>query len=132
MPAEVTLTLVIPPELGPSDEVIAEVEAGVAAVERKMSELRASTGARILGRRRILAQSWRDSPKSREPRRNLRPRFAGSTENRVAALLSYREFLAAYRDARRDLLAGGRPLFPPGTYWLARFAAVPVAPLPAA
>jgi hypothetical protein len=81
---------------------------------------------------RVLAQSWRDSPTSREPRRNLRPRFAGRTETRVPALLAYKEFLAAYRDARRALLAGQRPLFPRGTYWLARFAAVPVVPLPVA
>jgi hypothetical protein len=132
MPPEVTLTLVIPPELGPADAVIAEVTAGVTAVERAMRDERARTGRRIVGRRRIIEQSWRGSPNNRAPRRNLRPRFAGSTEVRVPALLAFREFLRAYRVARRDWLAGGRPLFPPGTYWLARFAAVPVAPLPAA
>jgi hypothetical protein len=131
MPAEVTLQLVIPPELGPADAVIAEVQAGVEAVERAMREERARTGARILGRRRILAQSWRDSPTSREPRRTLRPRFAGTLETRVPALIAFKEFLVAYRDARRDWLTGLRALFPAGTYWLARFAAVPVAPLPA-
>jgi hypothetical protein len=130
MPAEVTLVLVIPPELGPADEVIAEVQAGVEEVERTTQAERARTGARIVGRRGILAQSWRDSPTSRERRRSLRPRFAGGMEARVPELLAYREFLAAYRDSRRDLVAGLRPLFPPGTYWLARFAAVPVAPLP--
>jgi hypothetical protein len=132
MPAEVTLHLVIPPELGPADEVIAEAKAGVEAVERTMREERARTGARILGRHRILGLSWRDSPTSREPRRGLRPRFAGLSETRIAALLSFKEFLAAYRDARRTWLAGLSALFPAGTYWLARFAAVPVAPLPSA
>ncbi len=132
MPAEVTLTLTIPPELGPAEDVIAEVQAGVEEVERTTREERLRTGAGILGRRRILAQSWRDSPKSREPRRNLRPRFAGRKEARIAALLAFKAFLADYRDARRHMLAGLRPVFPPGTYWLARFAAVPVTPLPAA
>jgi len=130
MPEEVTLALVIPPELGPADAVITEVKAGVAEVERAMREHRAKTGARVMGRSRILAQSWRASPTSREPRRNLRPRFAGPAAVRVAALIAFREFLAAYRDARQHLLGGARALFPPGTYWLARYAAVPVAPLP--
>jgi hypothetical protein len=132
MPAEVTLALVIPPELGPADAVIAEVQAGVAEVERVMREHRARSGARVMGRRSILAQSWRASPTSREPRRTLRPRFAGATAVRVPALVAFREFLAAYRDARRRWLAGTPSLFPPGTYWLARFAAVPVGPLPSA
>ena len=132
MPSEVTLQLVIPPELGPADDVIAEVQAGVEEVERATREARARTGARIVGRRRVLAQSWRGSPTSREPRRRLRPRFAGRMETRIPALIAFKEFLAAYRDARRALLAGLRPLFPPGTYWLARFAGVPVTPLPAA
>jgi len=68
----------------------------------------------------------------------MRPRFAGATEVRVEAILAFREFLAAYRDARMRWLAGGKTLFPPGTYWLARFAPAPVsaavsaAPLPTA
>jgi hypothetical protein len=132
MPEAVSLALVIPPELGPADAVIAEVNACVVEVERSMREHRSKTGARVVGRSRILAQSWRASPTSSEPRRNLRPRFAGTTSARVTALLGFREFLAAYRDARRCWLSGARSLFPTGTYWLARFAAVPVAPCPSA
>ena len=138
MPEEVMLSLVIPPELGPAGAVIAEVRAGVTAVERKMIDHRTTTGRRIVGRRRILSQSWRGSPTNQEPRRTMRPRFAGATEVRVEAILAFREFLAAYRDARMRWLAGGKTLFPPGTYWLARFAPAPVsaavsaAPLPTA
>jgi putative transposase len=131
MPEEVTLRLVIPPELGAADEVIAEVEAGVLEVERAMAEHRARTGARVLGRSTVLRQSWKDSPASREPRRVLRPRFAGRADVRIAALLAYREFLAAYRDARTEWRRGASPTFPRGTYWLSRFAPVVVAPLPA-
>jgi REP element-mobilizing transposase RayT len=132
MPDAVTLELVIPPELGPADAVIAELRARVTEVELAMIEHRAKTGARIVGKRRVLAQSWRASPTSIEPRRNLRPRFAGATAVRVPAIVAFREFLAAYSDARKCWIAGARTVFPAGTYWLARFAPVSVAPLPAA
>jgi hypothetical protein len=126
MPEVVELTLTIPPELGPADEVIAEVRAGVEAVERRAAEERKRTGARVLGRRRVLEQSWKGSPTSLEPRRTLRPRFAGRTEARAAALVDYKAFLAEYHEARARWLAGMRTCFPHGTYWLARFAPTPV------
>jgi len=132
MPAEVTLPLVIPPKLGPAEAVIAELRARVAEVERSMRDHRTKHNLGIVGRRRILAQSPTASPTSVEPRRNLRPRFAGGAGVRVPALIAFREFLAAYRDARASWLSGRTALFPPGTYWLARFAPVFVAPLPAA
>ena len=131
MPDTVELQLTIPPELGPADEVIAKVRAGVEAIERHVAEECKRTGARVIGRRNILAQSWKDTPTSSEPRRNLRPRFAGRLVERVKALLEYRTFLAAYREARQRWLARGATVFPRGTYWLARFAAVPIAALPA-
>ncbi len=126
MPEIVELTLTIPPELGPADDVIAEVRAGVEAVERRAAEERQRTGKRVLGRRRVLEQSWKDSPASVEPRRTLRPRFAGRVGERMAALVGYKAFLAEYRDARARWLTGLRAMFPRGTYWLTRFAAVPV------
>jgi putative transposase len=125
MPEEVELDLVIPPELGPADEIRAAVRAGVENVEREMAEERRRTGKRVLGRRAVRKQSWRGSPTSREPRRNLRPRFAGARDHVVAAVVRFREFLAGYRDARMRWLGGRRRIvFPRGTYWLARFAAV--------
>jgi hypothetical protein len=127
MPAEVSLDLVIPPELGPADEVIAEVAAGVEAVELKMKEHRARTGQRVVGRHAIRAQSWRAAPSSQEPRRNLRPRFAGPKAVLNLAIGRFREFLAAYREARKRWLTGANTVtFPYGTYWLARFAPVAV------
>lgn len=133
MPETVELHLTIPAALGPAQDVLAAVRAGVEAVERSAAEERMRTGARVVGRRRILHQSWRDSPTSVAPRRNLRPRFAGQLGERVTALLCYREFLGAYRDARRAWLAHARGdvMFPLGTYWLARFAPVALAPRPA-
>ncbi len=127
MPEHVTLLPTLPAELGPRDEVIMELRARVRAVEVAMAEERRRSGKRVLGRRRVLAQPWQLSPKSTEPRRELRPRFAGTVENRVRALLEYRLFLDLYRHARRIWLAGMRGVFPRGTYWLARFARVTVA-----
>ncbi|MEZ4364722.1 MAG: hypothetical protein R2939_00375 [Kofleriaceae bacterium] len=74
MPAEVSLSLSIPAELGDPDDVIAEVEAGVREIEEERRRLRAATGARVLGRRAILAQRWFDAPTDLTP--FSRPAFA--------------------------------------------------------
>jgi hypothetical protein len=129
MPAQVTLELVIPAVLGTRDEVVAELRARVEQVEQATREHRHQTGRRILGRRNVLAQSWQASPTSVEPRRRLRPRFAGPTTERIAAVLAYKDFLAAYDHARLAWKSGMRAVFPGGTYWLARFAPVTVANL---
>lgn len=130
MPPIVELSLTIPPELGPAHVVIAEVKAGTEALEKKERAARLVSGRRVMGKKKILAQSWKASPTSDEPRRGLRPRFAGRGEARVAALAEYRQFLVDYATARKSLLAGARPVFPPGTYWLAHHVAVPVATSP--
>jgi hypothetical protein len=46
---------------------------------------------------------------------------------RIEALLRNRAFIVAYTNARERWRAGTPVLFPPGTYWLRRFAQVPVA-----
>jgi hypothetical protein len=46
---------------------------------------------------------------------------------RIEALLRDRAFVADYLSARGRWRQGESPLFPPGTYWLRRFAYVPVA-----
>jgi hypothetical protein len=127
MPESVTLKLSIPSELGPAAEVIAEVVAGVKAIEEQEAAKRNETGGRLFGRRAILEQKWNGSPQGVEPRRNLRPRFAGRRDIRMDALAAYRSFLYAYRLARSEWLRGARAMFPLGTYWLSRFAGVPIA-----
>jgi REP element-mobilizing transposase RayT len=128
MPAEVTLELTIPPELGDRETLLAEVRAGVASVEAEAAFRRARTGKRVLGRYAILRQSWRDSPSSREPRRNLRPTFAARRLwARLEAIQRKRDFVVAYRRARVALLAGSPIPFPYGTYALRRFVGVAVA-----
>jgi hypothetical protein len=126
MPEVVILVMAIPPELEGSHDVIAELRSRVQAFERRAAEERARTGRSVVGRRAVLAQPWSDSPMSRERRRTLRPRFAGSAVVRVMALAAYRAFVAAYRNARRRWLSRVPSVFPEGTYWLSRFAMVPI------
>jgi putative transposase len=126
MPAEVQLTLSIPPQLGPASEVLAELEQRVRAVEAQAAAERLRTGRRVCGRRAVLQQSWRGHPASREPRRNLRPRIATRCKSaRLDALLRDREFIIAYTNARKTWRDDATVKFPPGTYWLRRFMSVP-------
>lgn len=132
MPEEVTLELVIPPELGDPEVFRRELRARVEKIENHFARRRARTGRRVVGRSRILRQAWYDSPTTWEPRRQLRPRVAAASKwTRVRALQADRQFVIDYRVARRAWLAGEPAVFPPGTYWLARFAVISVAPLPA-
>jgi len=124
IPKSVTLEVAIPADLGPAADVIAEVREGIEAVENRARRERQATGARVLGRQRAMALSWKDSPTTVKPRRELRPRFAGAMEVRLPALEQYRAFLLAYKQARTRWLRGLDALFPKGTYWLSRFAHV--------
>lgn len=99
------------------------------AVSKRESEVandRASQGQKTLGIRAVLRQRWWSRPKDVEPRRNLSPRLSAASKwRRVEALLKNKHFLSAYRTARERMIAGIQDvLFPPGTYWLARFAEV--------
>jgi REP element-mobilizing transposase RayT len=128
MPDEVTLHLTVPAELGEASEVIEELRRRVEIVELTTREERMRAGRFIVGRHRVSTVSPRSSPTTSEPRRNLRPRFAGPKPERIAALLAYKEFLATYDDARRTWVRGSHVRFPRGTYWLARFAPISVEP----
>jgi hypothetical protein len=127
MPDALELPLTLPAELGPAAAVLSELRDRVRAVELERAAERARTGGRVLGRRAVRAQSWRDSPTSVEPRRNLRPRVATRSQwARIEALLRNRAFAVEYASARERWRDGLPAVFPPGTYWLHRFAAVPV------
>jgi hypothetical protein len=126
MPEQVETTLVIPAELGDHDEIVARVRAGIAAVEAECARQRAKDNRHVLGRRRILRQSWRDCPTTREPRRGLRPRVAARSKwARIETLQRNQQFQHLYREARTGWLGGEAVVFPEGTYWLRRFANVP-------
>jgi hypothetical protein len=116
-----------PAEIGPAAAVLSELRDRVRAVELERAAERACTGGRGLGRRAVLAQSWRASPASVEPRRNLRPRVASRSKwARIEALLRNRAFAIEYASARERWRDCVPAVFPPGTYWLQRFASVPV------
>jgi putative transposase len=133
MPREVELVLGLPDDFEGKQAFLAELRRRITEVEEACARERQRTGRRVIGRRRILRQSWRDSPTSREPRRTLRPRIAArDKEVRIAALQRNKEWETEYRNAYRALRAGLAAEFPYGTYWLRRFANVRVKPPPVA
>ena len=94
--------------------------------QRKRASLPGVLADELAGRG-VLAQSWRSQPASDEPRRNLRPRVATRSKwARIETLLRNRAFVVAYMSAREQWRDGIPVMFPPGTYWLRRFAHVPV------
>jgi putative transposase len=127
MPPEIELEVKFPDHLERRAELLVELRRRIALVEETCARVRAQTGRKVLGRRSVLRQSWRDSPTTREPRRGLRPRVAARNPwRRIMALQRNMEWQAAYRDARTKWLAGASVTFPFGTYWLLRFAHVRV------
>jgi len=73
MPDALDLPLTIPAELGPAAAVIAELRDRVRAVELERAAERARMGRRVLGRRAVRAQSWRDYSASSASRRSCGP-----------------------------------------------------------
>lgn len=131
MPERVTLTLTIPKELGDSQHVLEQVREQVERVEQEVLEERRKTGGRIVGRRAVLQQSWKNSPTTEVEHRNLRPRFASrDAELRIAAMVEYQAFLEAHAHARRHWTHGVHCVFPVGTYKLRAMASVPIAATP--
>jgi hypothetical protein len=129
MPEELELQLGLPEDFPEKGAFLAELERRIAETEEQCARERMESGRRVMGRRCILRQSWRDTPTSREPRRNLRPRVAARDKfQRIAMLRRNKEWLAEYRSARLRWLAGFDVEFPFGTYWLHRFARVPIRP----
>jgi hypothetical protein len=128
LPDYVDLEYTIPPELGDAETVLADLRARVDAEEARLNAARLETGKPLLGAQAVRRQSWRSAPGSVEPRRRIRPQFAArSVWAKLEAIQRNRAFVAAYRAARALWLAGVETVFPIGTYWLRRFANVPIA-----
>jgi hypothetical protein len=131
MPEELELVLQLPDDVEDRDSFLAELRRRIADVEQACAREREQTGRRVVGRRSLLRQSWRDSPTSHEPRRTLRPRVAARSRwLRIATLQRNKAWEAEYRRARLLWQAGVSVEFPYGTYWLQRFAQVAVKPPP--
>jgi putative transposase len=126
LPETVELRIAIPPQLGDPATVRERVREGVRSVEQSCKQERIKTGRTLMGRRGVLRQSWKTFATSDQPRRTLRPRFAGRRDSRIRALESYKAFLHSYRRARASLLAGADAVFPEGTYQIARLMKVRV------
>jgi REP element-mobilizing transposase RayT len=127
MPEALETSLTIPSELGSPAELLAELHERVRAVEHERAIARQRSGRHVLGRRAVLAQPWRGQPATVEPRRNLRPRVATRSKwARIEALVRNRTFAVQYAAARERWREGLAVVFPPGTYWLQRFASVAV------
>ncbi|MBC8131828.1 MAG: hypothetical protein H7X95_02510, partial [Deltaproteobacteria bacterium] len=96
--------------------VASVLEERVADAEKQADQHRVETGKGIVGRAGVLNQDWRESPQTREPRRQLDPRVAcRNTWRRVEALMRNRRWVASYRVAREQFVAGVRTaLFPIG------------------
>jgi REP element-mobilizing transposase RayT len=133
MPAKVTLTFSRPPGFESmsheefSDMLRRRVESAEVDAEAKRP-------AGVFGRQAVLGQDWRDSPSSREPRRELNPRVAAKNKwGRIEALQRNKAFGNEYRLAFEAFRKGIKNvLFPAGTFWLRRFAAAVCEPWPAA
>jgi REP element-mobilizing transposase RayT len=100
----------------------------IRAVEVKAIGDRRQDNRHILGRAAVLRQRPTERPRSHEPRRQLSPRVASINKwARIEAIQRNKAFLAAYQAARDLWQSGFDAIFPVGTYWLRRFAGVPVA-----
>jgi hypothetical protein len=127
MPDVVEAPLTIPPELGDRDTFLRLLQEQVTDFEERAKERRAVANGRVIGRRQILRQSWKAAPTSFEPRRVLNPRVAArSLWSRIESILRNKAFVRAYQAARAAWRDGLAAEFPAGTYWLKRFANVPV------
>jgi len=135
MPESITLRFGRPPQLSAmsTDEFASVLRARVEAAEADAAARLLATGGSVLGRRAVLVQDWQDSPKSRTPRRNLSPSVAAKDKpSRMEALRRSKEFADCYRAAFQSFRKGIKDvLFPAGTFWLRRFAAVLCEPWPA-
>jgi hypothetical protein len=127
MPDAVELGIVLPPQSQVADDLTDPAAAwanrvldAVAERERRAREERMRTGLRVRGRKAVRRVSAEESPKTREPRRTLRPALAcKDPKRRAAELANLVAFRASYAAARRRFAAGDRGVvFPAGTYRL--------------
>ena len=129
MPERATLQMKLPVDVCDRTALVTALRQRVADFEVNAARARAASSTTVAGPARVLEQSWQTFATSRERPRDVRPRFAAKDPAaRRAARAVRREFLIAYRAARKLWRAGAAAVFPPGTYWLRQFAGVKVAP----
>ena len=127
MPKEVEIHCVKAPGFDgvSTDEYRRALVEAISAAERAAHEERQASSRPLMGRKAVLAQRPSERPGSREPRRLLNPRIAAHEKGpRMEAIERLRAFHAAYAEARALWLGGDDPPFPPGTWWLSRWARI--------
>ena len=127
MPKSVTIRYAFPPEAGEAQLYLAALRKRVTERVRELREERRREGRRVVGAEAVRRLSWRDKPKTKRKKTDIRPTFAArDTWDRQEAVTRNKEFLRAYKEARAAFLAGEDAAFPLGTYWLRRFVGVPI------
>jgi hypothetical protein len=128
MPEEVEIELHVPEELGDPDVALAELARRIKAVEAEKAAERARSDRKIVGRQRILRQSWRDNANTYFPRGAINPTVAAKRKDaRITRLAEKIWFRREYRRCYLLWRQGIDVVFPAGTYALRRFAGVEVA-----
>jgi putative transposase len=125
MPESVTISFEAPPGLAhlSAGDYVRLIQDRVAAIEQQAAARRCNTGATVVGRRNVLAQSWNDKPTDTEPRRQLNPALACRDKwRRIERLKQNKLFQALYRAAFESFRNGVDAIFPIGT-WSMRFRA---------
>ena len=119
IPEKIALTIcALPVAAGSTRELMERLGQAVKAEEKRLRTKLCESGRRFLGKARVLAQNWFDSPDSFEPRRGLSPRVASRDKwRRIELLQRLSSFCREHRDALVRFLAGEREVeFPAGTY----------------
>jgi hypothetical protein len=132
LPEEVEVTFVPPPAYSDLSlaEFVALLRESVEAEEERLRAKAREEGRSFLGRRAVLDQNPFDFPRTREERRRLRPRIRCRDKwRRIELIKRLKAFLQDYREAYDRFRAGFREvIFPPGTYWMRRYAGARCAP----
>ena len=101
--------------------------------ERELAKQKemAAAGRRFMGEKKLAKDRWERRATSWEDRVTITPKVAASSRwERLAQLQRNRRWECEDAGRREDLRAGGKPVFPQGTYWLRLHAGVPVATAP--
>jgi putative transposase len=128
VPESVPLEIVVPPAFGdmPPEEFRRLIEREQHREENRVLRKMSKEGRRVMGVKKILAQSVYDSPRTNAPHRGLNPRLAAVNKwRRLETIRRLKSFIIAYRRALEQFKAGVRHIvFPVGTYWMKRFGGV--------
>lgn len=130
-----SLRFTLPPALAAlhsTDAVVDWVKARIAELERESAARLRSQRRSFLGLDRLRKTAWTGrpaAPRAAPPATRRVPTLkAVCAEALAQAVLELRAFREAYREALERWRAKLQAVFPPGTWWMCRFAGAPVAP----